>query len=182
MRFNTAVKLTLVATMAASLAACATRRPVGPAPTTTTAGPSEPGYTAPPPGGVSSNAFGALPGTVQDFVVNVGDTVYFDTDSYSLRNDALPVLDSQSRWLTNYTQVHIRIEGNADERGTREYNFALGARRANTVREYLISRGISAARIETISYGKEHPVDPGTGETAWAHNRNAHTVVTAGAR
>ena len=119
---------------------------------------------------------------MQDFVVNVGDTVYFDTDSYSLRNDALPVLDSQSRWLTNYTQVHIRIEGNADERGTREYNFALGARRANTVREYLISRGISAARIETISYGKEHPVDPGTGETAWAHNRNAHTVVTAGAR
>ena len=78
--------------------------------------------------------------------------------------------------------MHIRIEGNADERGTREYNFALGARRANTVREYLISRGISASRIETISYGKERPVDPGTGEAAWAHNRNAHTVLTAGAR
>lgn len=182
MRFSTAVKFTLVAVMATSLAACATRRPAGPAATNTATGPSEPGYTTPPPGGVSSNAFGALPGTVQDFVVNVGDTVYFDTDSYSLRSDALPILDGQSRWLANYSQVRIRIEGNADERGTREYNFALGARRANTVREYLISRGIAASRIETISYGKERPIDPGTGEAAWQHNRNAHTVLTAGTR
>ena len=181
MRFNTAVNLGLIAALSLAITACATRRPAGPGATTGPAANAEGGYTT-GPGPVTSSSNGVLPGTMQDFVVNVGDTVFFDTDSFTLRNDAYPILENQSRWLASYPQVRIRIEGNADERGTREYNFALGARRSNTVREFLVTRGISASRIETVSYGKERPVDPGAGETAWARNRNAHTAITAGAR
>jgi len=119
---------------------------------------------------------------VQDFVVNVGDRVYFDTDEYSVRADAQPVLAGQAQWLARYSAVRVRIEGNADERGTREYNLALGARRANAVREFLIGQGVAASRIETISFGKERPLDPGTTEDAWAKNRNARTAITEGAR
>jgi peptidoglycan-associated lipoprotein len=127
-------------------------------------------------------AQGILPGSVQDFVVNVGDRVYFDFDSYSVRADAAPVLGAQAAWLARYPAVMIRIEGNADERGTREYNLALGARRANAVRDFLVARGVAPNRIETISYGKERPIDGGTGEDAWAKNRNAGTAITSGAR
>jgi peptidoglycan-associated lipoprotein len=123
-----------------------------------------------------------LPGTAQDFVVNVGDRVYFDTDQFTIRADGQPVLDAQASWLNRYPSVQVRIEGNADERGTREYNFALGARRASAVRTYLIQRGVGASRITTVSYGKERPIDAGSGETAWQHNRNAHTDITAGAQ
>ena len=119
---------------------------------------------------------------MQDFVVNVGELVYFDTDRYDLRADALPVLDAQSSWLRNYPNVRVRIEGNADERGTREYNFALGARRANSVRDYLVSHGIAASRIETISYGKERPLDTRSSDEGWARNRNARTALISGAR
>ena len=94
-----------------------------------------------------------VPGSIQDFVVNIGDRVYFDFDQYDIRADAGPVLDAQSQWLMRYPSVQVRIEGNADERGTREYNLALGARRANSVREYLVSRGVSPARISTVSFG-----------------------------
>ena len=92
------------------------------------------------------------------------------------------MLDRQAEWLQRYPQVMVRIEGNADERGTREYNLALAARRAESVRAYLISRGVAGGRITTISYGKEMPIDAGSGEEAWAHNRNAHTAITSGAR
>jgi peptidoglycan-associated lipoprotein len=119
---------------------------------------------------------------VQDFVVNVGDRVYFDTDQFTIRADGQPVLDAQAAWLNRYPAVKVRIEGNADERGTREYNFALGARRASAVRTYLTQRGVSANRIMTVSYGKERPIDAGSGETAWQHNRNAHTDITEGAQ
>jgi peptidoglycan-associated lipoprotein len=119
---------------------------------------------------------------MRDFVINAGDRVYFDLDSYALREDAHPVLDAQAAWLQRYPAVRVRIEGNCDERGTREYNFALGARRANTVRDYLAGRGVSPGRMQTISYGKEHPIDPGENEQAWDHNRNAHTAITEGAR
>jgi peptidoglycan-associated lipoprotein len=108
--------------------------------------------------------------------------VYFDTDEYSIRADAQPVLGAQAQWLNRYPQVRIRIEGNADERGTREYNLALGARRANAVRDFLIGQGVAAGRIETISFGKERPIDPGSSEEAWAKNRNGHTAITDGAR
>ena len=141
-------------------------------------------YPAPPPGPVTEREESGLPtpGSVRDFVINAGDRVYFDFDRYALRDEGRPVLDAQAAWLARYPAVRVRIEGNCDELGTREYNFALGARRANSVREYLVGRGLSAGRIETISYGKEHPIDTSGGEEAQAHNRNAHTDITQGAR
>jgi peptidoglycan-associated lipoprotein len=183
LRFNTTVRLGLISIAALTIAACQTPRPRGPAaPSQPPAG--DPGYTAPSdPGGVTQSPAGnVVPGSVQDFVINVGELVYFDTDRYDLRGDAAPVLDAQAAWLRNYPNVRIRIEGNADERGTREYNFALGARRANTVRDYLVGRGIAAARVETISYGKERPIDARSNEEAWARNRNARTALIEGAR
>ena len=118
---------------------------------------------------------------MQDFVVNAGERVFFDYDSHALRAEGSAMLDAQAAWLARYPNVKVRIEGNADERGTREYNFALGARRANSVRDYLVSKGVAGSRIETVSYGKEKPIDGGTNEEAWAKNRNAHTALTAGA-
>ena len=136
-------------------------------------------YPAPRRGEVAT---APLPGTVQDFVVNVGDRVYFDYDQAQIRPDARPILQAQATWLARYPQIQVRIEGNCDERGTREYNFALGARRADAVREFLVDDGVNAGRITTISYGKERPVDPGHDEAAWAKNRNAHTAIVEGAR
>ena len=106
----------------------------------------------------SALASAAVPGSQQDFVVNVGDRVFFDTDSSELSDQARATLDKQAQWLNNYNRYAFTIEGHADERGTREYNIALGARRAETVREYLVSRGVSGQRMRTISYGKERPV------------------------
>ena len=186
MNFDTrnAARLGIIALAALSLAACAARpKPQDTAPPATFTPPpaTDPApYTAPPaPGPVTS---APLPGTQEDFVGNVGDRVYFDTDRHDIRPDAIPVLDAQAAWLNRYPGVRVRIEGNADERGTREYNLALAARRSNSVRDFLVGRGVSAARINTISYGKERPIDPGTGEEAWARNRNAHTVILEGAR
>jgi peptidoglycan-associated lipoprotein len=171
----------LTALAVAGLAACASK----PKPTPTP--PPPPAATAPPPSGaptapVESQSTAPLPGSEQDFVINAGDRVYFDFDQYAIRPDAGPVLDAQAAWLNRYRSVHIRVEGNCDERGTRDYNFGLGSRRANAVRDYLVGRGIDPARIDVISYGKERPMDPGTGETAWAHNRNGHSQITSGAR
>jgi peptidoglycan-associated lipoprotein len=158
------------------MAACSKKAPT---PTTTPTAPPTRETPPPPTGPVST---GVVPGSVQDFVINAGDRVYFDFDSYSVRADAGPVLDAQAAWLGRYPAVQIRIEGNADERGTREYNLALGARRANAVRDYLVSHGVSASRISTVSYGKEQPIDGGTSEESYQRNRNAHTALTAGAR
>jgi peptidoglycan-associated lipoprotein len=118
---------------------------------------------------------------VRDFVINVGDRVYFDFDKYAIRDDARTILDSQSSWLQRYPAVRVRIEGNCDELGTREYNFALGARRSAAVKDYLIAHGVSGERIDTVSYGKERPIDTAGGADAQAHNRNAHTAITSGA-
>jgi peptidoglycan-associated lipoprotein len=123
---------------------------------------------------------GPLPGSIRDFVVNVGDRAYFDFDQYLIRQDAQPILAAQASWLKRYPEVRVRIEGNCDERGTREYNFALGARRANSAKEFLVEHGVDPGRITTVSYGKERPIDPGAGEEAWQHNRNAHTDITSG--
>lgn len=178
-----AARLALIAVATISLAACATKKPTpgpGPGPGPGTSQPTPPSYRPPPgPGPVSS---APIPGSTQDFVINVGDFVYFDFDSYAIRDDAIPVLEAQAAWLRQYPNVTVRIEGNCDERGTAEYNLALGARRANSVREFLVSRGVSAARITTISFGKERPVDPGTDEAAYQRNRNGHTVITGGAQ
>ena len=122
-----------------------------------------------------------IPGSVQDLVVNVGDRVYFDLDRYSLKPSAQATLERQAVWLKQYANVTITIEGHCDERGTREYNLALGARRANAVKDYLVSLGIAPNRITTISYGKERPATLGSNEDAWAQNRRSVTVVTGGA-
>jgi peptidoglycan-associated lipoprotein len=119
----------------------------------------------------------AAPGSQQDFVVNVGDRVFFDTDSSELSDQARGTLDKQAQWLNNYNRYSFTIEGHADERGTREYNIALGARRAETVREYLISRGVAATRMRTISYGKERPVALCNDISCWSQNRRAVTVL-----
>ncbi|HEY8003389.1 MAG TPA: peptidoglycan-associated lipoprotein Pal [Phenylobacterium sp.] len=179
---GSALRLTLIATAALSLAACASKpKPAYPTTAPTRPAPEAPrGPATPPPAAPVSQA--PLPGSERDFVINVGDRVYFDFDKYDIRSDAQPLLDAQSGWLKRYPAVQVRIEGNCDERGTREYNLALGARRANAVREYLVSHGIQAGRISTVSYGKEKPIDLGSGDEADQHNRNAHTAIVSGAR
>src|SRR5215831_2372692 len=125
----------------------------------------------------SALAGAAIPGSQQDFVVNVGDRVFFETDSSELTEQARATLDKQAQWLGNYNRYAFTIEGHADERGTREYNIALGARRAETVREYLVSRGVSGQRMRTISYGKERPVAVCNDISCWSQNRRAVTVL-----
>ncbi len=175
------VRLATLAAVAAALAACATPKPPPPAPP-----PPPPPVTQapppPPPPRTTSAPVGPIPGSMQDFIVNVGDRVYFDYNEYKVRADAEPVLSAQATWLAKYPSVTVRIEGNADERGTREYNLALGARRASAIKDFLVAHGVSAARIETVSFGKEKPIDPGDTEEAYAKNRNGHTAITAGAQ
>ena len=176
---RTALRLALIAAAAASLAACASHPK--PPPPAATAAPPPPPSTAPAP---SAGAVGesVIPGSERDFVINAGDRVYFDFDRYDVRADAQPILDAQAAWLARYPAVQVRIEGNCDERGTREYNIALGARRASAIRDYLVAHGVASSRVTTVSYGKEKPIDPGSGEEAWAHNRNGHTAIVSGAR
>jgi peptidoglycan-associated lipoprotein len=167
--------------LALALAACASApKPPPPAPQAAYT-PPPPAPPPPPPPPMAQRPTGPVPGSAQDFIVNVGDRVYFDFNAFAVRADAEPILAAQAAWLNRYPAVQVRIEGNCDERGTREYNLALGARRANSVREFLVSHGVSGSRITTISYGKEMPIDPGSGEEAWAHNRNGHTAITGGA-
>ena len=115
------------------------------------------------------------PGSVADFRQNVGDRVFFDTDMSTIREDGRATLNRQAEWLKKYTNYQITVEGHCDERGTREYNLALGERRANAARQYLVAQGIPAARVKTISYGKERPDPVGSDEAAWARNRRAVT-------
>lgn len=122
----------------------------------------------------------AVPGSVQDFASNVGDRVFFDTDQTELSPTARATLDKQARWLAQYRSYSFTIEGNADERGTREYNFALGARRAESTKEYLVAKGVSASRMKTISYGKERPVAVCNDISCWSQNRRAVTVLSGG--
>ncbi|MDQ1078827.1 peptidoglycan-associated lipoprotein Pal [Pseudoroseomonas cervicalis] len=117
------------------------------------------------------------PGSQEDLVANVGDRVFFDTDSSSVRGDQRATLERQAAWLAQYPQVQVVMEGHADERGTREYNLALGQRRANSARDVLVAQGVAPARISTISYGKDRPAALGSTPDAWAQNRRAVTVV-----
>lgn len=119
------------------------------------------------------------PGTQRDFAVNVGDLVYFSSDSSDLTPEAQATLQKQSRWLQQYAQYTVTIEGHADERGTREYNIALGARRAQAVRAYLTQQGVAGARMRTISYGKERPVAVCNDISCWSQNRRAQTVLNS---
>jgi peptidoglycan-associated lipoprotein len=151
------LKLAAVLAVALSMGACANKNPLD--------------------GSAMANA--ATPGSQQDFVVNVGDRVFFDSDQTNLSPQAITTLEKQARWLQTYNRYSFTIEGHADERGTREYNIALGARRAQTVRAFLASRGIDPSRMRTISYGKERPVAVCNDISCWSQNRRAVTVLNA---
>lgn len=118
-----------------------------------------------------------IPGTQADLVVSVGDRVFFETDSTSLTASARATLENQASWLGEFQNVVITIEGHADERGTREYNLALGERRANSVKNYLVALGVAPSRVTTLSYGKERPAVPGSNQSAWSQNRRGVTKV-----
>jgi peptidoglycan-associated lipoprotein len=124
---------------------------------------------------------GSGPGSLQEFASTVGDRVFFDTDSTELNASAQTTLDKQAAWLNQYQRYTFTIEGHADERGTREYNFALGARRGEATKEYLVAKGISASRMKTISYGKERPVVTCDDISCWSRNRRAVTVLAGAA-
>jgi peptidoglycan-associated lipoprotein len=126
-------------------------------------------------GGLGSGT--AVPGSQQDLAQNIGDRVFFSFNGYDVNPEGQATLTKQSGWLKQYGNVAVIIEGHADERGTREYNLALGDRRSNSVRNYLIANGVAPSRVTTISYGKERPAVPGHDESAWAQNRRAVTVV-----
>jgi peptidoglycan-associated lipoprotein len=167
--------LALIAAVALT-AGCAHRRPeqLPPAPPTEMTPPDQ-GNGAGEQGNVGN---AAVPGSRADFLQSVtSDRVFFDTDSYTVDDRARAVLDAQAQWLNRNPNVRVTIEGHCDERGTREYNLALGDRRANAVRDYLQSRGVAASRMQTISWGKERPAVDGHDESAWAQNRRAVTVV-----
>jgi peptidoglycan-associated lipoprotein len=161
MRILQGLKLAAVLAVALSMGACANKNGLG------------------ADGAGMANA--AAPGSQQDFVVNVGDRVFFESDQTDLSPQAMATLDKQAQWLQQYARYSFTIEGHADERGTREYNIALGARRAQSVRTYLASRGIDAGRMRTISYGKERPVAVCNDISCWSQNRRAVTVLNAGA-
>jgi peptidoglycan-associated lipoprotein len=149
---------------------------------TTTPKPTD---TTPPP--MASNTTPSaptsniVPGSAEDLRVNVGDTVHFGYNEYNIADSDRGTLQRQATWLQKYPSIRVTVEGDCDERGTREYNLALGARRANAVKEYLVSLGVSAARVDTISYGKEHPICSESTEDCYAQNRRGVTAITGGA-
>jgi peptidoglycan-associated lipoprotein len=130
-------------------------------------------------GGIARSGVGA-PGSPQEFANSVGDRIFFDSDSTELTSTAQATLDKQAQWLARYSRYNFTIEGHADERGTREYNFALGAQRAEAAKNYLISHGVAASRIKTVSYGKERPVAVCDDISCWSQNRRAVTVLPGG--
>jgi peptidoglycan-associated lipoprotein len=160
------------------LAACSSSPDEVPPPGTD---PSQAGMARPAgSGGIESSALAGqpTPGTQEELEVTVGDRVFFEFDSVTLSPTATTTLDRQAAWLKQYPDLIVTIEGHADERGTREYNLALGDRRATAVKNYLVALDIAPQRLLTISYGEERPADPGHDETAWAQNRRAVTMVT----
>jgi peptidoglycan-associated lipoprotein len=166
----------LVAALVAT-SACSSRRPqqLPPAPASGDASGTAGGDTT---GDQSGTPGAPVPGTQADFLQSVpSDRVFFDTDEFALSGEARATLDAQAAYLVRYPAVTVTIEGHADERGTREYNLALGDRRANSVRNYLESRGVGANRMTTISWGKERPAVEGSSESAWQQNRRAVTVL-----
>jgi peptidoglycan-associated lipoprotein len=143
---------------------------------------AEKGTEQPAAGGGGTAGGGAAattvtPGSKEDFIQNVGDRVFFDFDRSDIKAEGRQVLERQAQWLKNYANLTVTIEGHCDDRGTREYNLALGERRANAVKKALVALGIPASRISTISYGKERPAVVGDNEAAWAQNRRGVTVI-----
>jgi peptidoglycan-associated lipoprotein len=164
------IAITLATASALALTACAKKPPeqLPPAPQPTAA-------PAPTP----SQPTGPVPGTEEHFkqAMNGQDVIYFDTDKYNIDSEDAAALRQQAQYLLQYPNVRATVEGHCDERGTREYNLALGERRANAAKDYLVSLGVPAARLNTISYGKERPVALGSNEAAWAQNRRAVTII-----
>jgi peptidoglycan-associated lipoprotein len=150
---------------AMALAACQSKAPQ--------ALPPQPAGSTPPP-----QASGPVPGSQADFLAQMSgrDVIYFDTDRYNIDSEDVAALQTQAQWLMRYPNKRATIEGHADERGTRDYNLALGERRANAAKNYLISLGVDTNRLSTVSYGKERPVALGSDEASWAKNRRAVTV------
>ncbi|SDG85794.1 peptidoglycan-associated lipoprotein Pal [Roseospirillum parvum] len=171
------MKLRFVSVVAAAtlLAACSTGPEEGTE--TTTGGTQQPTQTQQTTTQQPAQPSGPVAGSVEEFVQRVGSTVYFDLDQSSLKPDGMATLRAQAEWLKRYPGFTIRVEGNCDERGTREYNLALGERRANSAREYLIAQGVDPNRVETVSYGKERPVCVESTESCWARNRNATSAL-----
>jgi peptidoglycan-associated lipoprotein len=170
-------KVAMLATALALTAGCAKKKPAELPPAPPTQAETENGASDQ---GASNGSVGTstLPGSRADFLQNVrSDTVHFGTDSYTIDDEARAILDAQATWLMHNPTVRVSIEGHCDERGTREYNLALGDRRANAAKNYLAARGVSASQMTTISWGKERPVALGSDESAWAQNRRAVTVV-----
>jgi peptidoglycan-associated lipoprotein len=167
---RTAMTITLAAALLATVGACSRRAPqeLPPAPVDENAG----------AGDLNGGGAGAvIPGSQADFVASISaDRVFFDTDAYNIDATDRATLDSQATWLRRYPNVRVLVEGHADERGTRDYNLALGQRRAEAARNYLVSIGIPANRVDVISYGKERPEAIGSDEQSWAQNRRAVTV------
>lgn len=143
--------------------------------------------TAPPPAAPPPPPMAApvtssiIPGSAQDFKVNVGDTVHFALNQYNIEDNDKGTLSKQAAWLARYPAVKLTVEGHCDERGTREYNLALGARRANAVKEYLVAQGVAAGRLETVSYGKERPICTESSEDCWSQNCRGVSVISGGA-
>jgi peptidoglycan-associated lipoprotein len=133
--------------------------------------------TAATTGTGDANAGVIRPGSQEDLRANIGDRVFFGTDRSNIQADQRPGLERQARWLAQHAQNQVTVEGHADERGTREYNLALGQRRANAARDVLVASGVAGSRIQTVSFGKDRPESLGSDETAWAQNRRAVTVV-----
>ena len=175
---NSAAALGLIV----GLAACASQPEPEPAPAPAPAPAPEPAPAPapPPPPPPPPQPTGPVPGSLADFRVNVGERVYFDLDQSRLDATDREILQRQAAWLQTYRQTRILVAGNCDERGTREYNLALGVRRAQAVKDYLVSLGVDSARIDTVSFGKERPIAAGSNEQAWAQNRNGHTQIIEG--
>ena|SRR5712692_6263582 len=156
------VRLTAIAAALVMLAACSSSTPEAPA-------------GGPGAGGLGASRFG--PGSQQDLAATAGDRIFFAYDRADISSEAQQILQRQAEWLKRYANVAVTIEGHCDERGTREYNLALGERRAQAAKNVLVALGIPSSRISTISYGKERPAVPGSSEEAWAQNRRAVTTV-----
>lgn len=173
----------LAATALVAVAGCAKKRPaeLPPAPgAAVDDGSTRGGNGNGDANGGGSLAGAALPGSAADFRRSVqSDTVHFAVDQSDVDGEARAILDTQAQWLARYPRIRITLEGHCDERGTREYNLALGDRRANAAKNYLAEHGVDAGRIGVISYGKERPIAPGSDEASWAQNRRAVTVVLA---
>ena len=171
MKFSSTLRF--AALSAALLLAACTTKPAAVA--------TQPPPAPPPPAPQQQVTSSIIPGSAQDFKVNVGDTVHFALNQYNIQDTDKNTLNKQAAWLARYPSVRLSIEGHADERGTREYNLALGARRANAVKEFLVAQGVAAGRLETISYGKERPICTESNEDCWAQNRRGVSVISGGA-